>query len=95
MSMEAARRHGRILLRATLCEIERGVFYATYFQDKAAPDTEDLPRYQVGKCADDAKQQIEANARALGYEGVSWKEAIIVPVFAARAEPAPGKRATA
>lgn len=92
--MEAVRRHGRIL-RATLCEIERGVFYATYFQDKAAPDTENLPHYQVGKCASDAKLQIEANARALGYEGVSWKEAIIVPVFAARAESAPSKQATA
>jgi hypothetical protein len=92
--MEAARRYGKIL-RATLCEIERGVFYATYFQDKTGPDTESLPHYQVGNSASDAKQRIEGNARALGYEAVRWKESILVPVFAAEAEPARGKRVAA
>lgn len=87
MSMEAARRHGKTL-RATLCEIERGVFYATYFQDRTAPDTEDLPRYQVGRSAGDAKQQLEGNARELGYEAVSWKESIVIPAFTAPAETA-------
>jgi hypothetical protein len=87
MSMEAARRHGRIL-RATLCEIERGVFYATYFQDRAAPDTEGLPRYHVGRSASDAKQQLEGSARALGYEAVNWTESIVIPAFAAPAETA-------
>lgn len=85
--MEAASRRGRIL-RATLCEIERGVFYATYFQDRSAPDTDELPSFQVGKTAIEAKQRIERNARALGYETVSWKESITVPVFPAHAETA-------
>jgi hypothetical protein len=92
--MEAGHRHGRIL-RATLCEIERGVFYATYFQERTAPDTEDLPHYQIGKSASDAKQRIERTARAIGYETVCWKESITVPVFATAAEPAPRKRAAA
>jgi hypothetical protein len=93
LAMEAARLHG--ILRATLCEIEHGVFYVTYFQDKTAPDTENLPHYQVGKSASEAKQQIEASARAIGYAAVSWKEAIVVPVFAAQAETARGKRIAA
>jgi hypothetical protein len=92
--MEAARRHGKIL-RATLCEIEHGVFYATYFQDKTAPDTENLPHYHVGKSASEAKQRIEGAAGAIGYAAVSWKESIVVPVFAAQAETARGKRIAA
>jgi hypothetical protein len=85
--MEAARRHGKIL-RATLCEIERGVFYATYLQDNAAPGIEGLPHYQVGKSAVDAKMRLEGSARELGYDAVSWKESIVVPVFSAQAETA-------
>jgi hypothetical protein len=87
MSMASARWHGKIL-RATLCEIERGVFYVTYLQDKTAPDTEDLPHYQVGKSAVEAKQQLEGTALALGYQAVSWKETIVVPEFSAQAEAA-------
>ena len=77
--MRAAKMQGRTL-RATLCEIERGVFYATY-PDSAA-DTDDLVTYQIGTSAAEAKRGIEENARALGYEIVIWTQTIVAPLFA-------------
>jgi hypothetical protein len=77
--MGVANRHGRTL-RASLCEIERGVFYATY--PEADCDTDELVVYQVGTSAADAKKRIEASAHALGYETVIWDQALVVPLFA-------------
>jgi len=71
--------HGRTL-RATLCEIERGVFYVTY--PGSASDTDELVIYQTATSAADAKLRIELNARALGYDTVIWKQTIIAPMFA-------------
>jgi hypothetical protein len=79
MSMEVAAIHGRTL-RATLCEIERGVFYATY--PESASDTDELVVYQIGTSADEAKERIEIGAHALGYETVIWKQTITAPLFA-------------
>ena len=81
-------------LRATLCEIERGVFYASYPDCPFASDTDELTSYQTGLSAADAKLRIELTARALGYDAVVWTESIIAPLFAsrtrtARPEPAP------
>ena len=81
-------------LRATLCEIERGVFYASYPDCQSASDTDELTSYQTGPSAADAKRRIEQVARALGYETVVWTETIIAPLFAsririARHDPAP------
>lgn len=90
--MEAARRHGRVL-RANLCEIERGVYYATYFQERTAPDTENLPRYHVGKSACEVKALIDDSARALGYEAVCWRESIVIPEFTAQTKTARGESA--
>ena len=74
-------------LRATLCEIELGMFYATY------PDGEDaLPNYQSGKSADEARQRIERSARALGYEHVVWTAANVAPLFPIHREPSARKR---
>jgi hypothetical protein len=77
--MGVANMHGRTL-RASLCEIERGVFYATYPESDC--DTDELVVYHVGTSAADAKKRIEASARALGYETVIWDQAIVVPLFA-------------
>jgi hypothetical protein len=77
MSLKAAR--GRTL-RATLCEIERGVFFATY--PDGAPDSDRLPTYQTGRSAADAKRQIERSAEALGYDTVMWGEGIVTPLYA-------------
>jgi hypothetical protein len=65
---------GRVL-SATLCEVERGLFYATYTEDSAALGKHLLPRYQVGTCASDAQQRIEKRARECGYEAVVWASA--------------------
>jgi hypothetical protein len=83
--MAVANRHGRTL-RASLCEIERGVFYATYPESGA--DTNELITYQVGTSAADAKKTIEASARALGYETVIWDQAIVAPLFASHVKTA-------
>lgn len=77
--MGVVNRHGRTL-RASLCEIERGVFYATYPESDA--NTDELVIYQVGTSAADAKKRIEASAYALGYETVIWDQAIVAPLFA-------------
>jgi hypothetical protein len=86
--MAAAIRHGRAL-RATLCEIERGVFYATYPDCEAASDTEELIRLQIGTSAEDAKRRIERTALAHGYETFIWTETIMAPMFASLARAAP------
>jgi hypothetical protein len=71
-------------LRATLCEIERGVYYAAYPDRDAASDAGELTNYQVGTSAADAKRRIEQSLQALGYETVIWTETIVAPLFASR-----------
>jgi hypothetical protein len=66
-------------LRATLCEIERGLFQATYHIRSSASNDEELPACQVGDCELDAKRRIEQSAHALGYETVIWEERHVVP----------------
>ena len=79
--MGSRSRHG-LELRATLCEIERGLFQATYHIRRSASNIEGLPTCQVGNCESDAKQRIEQSAHALGYETVIWEERhVILPVF--------------
>lgn len=72
---------GRQVLHATLCEIERGVFYVTYPDMDLAAATGELAIYQVGASAADAKQQVEQHAHALGYETVVWNDANVAPLF--------------
>jgi hypothetical protein len=67
-------RDGRVL-SATLCEVERGLFYVTYTIDSAALGRHLLPRYQVGACASDAQKRIEKRARECGYVAVVWEAA--------------------
>jgi len=65
---------GRVL-SATLCEVERGLFYVTYAMDSVGLGKHLLPRYQVGSCASDAQQRIEKRARECGYAAVVWEAA--------------------
>jgi hypothetical protein len=88
MSLEADR--GRTL-RATLCEIERGVFFATY--PDGGPEADRLATYQTGKSAADAKQRIERSAEALGFGAVVWREGIVTPLFADPANAGGSRRA--
>jgi hypothetical protein len=69
-------------LRATLCEIERGLFQVTYHIRRSASNAKELPTCQVGNCEADARQRIEQSALALGYETVIWEERHVArPVF--------------
>jgi hypothetical protein len=79
--------HGRAL-RVALCEVERGVFYATYPDCESAADLDALATYQIGTSAADAKQRIERSAHSLGYDTVIWTKTIIVPLFASHAKTA-------
>lgn len=74
--MATESRHGQVL-RATLCEIEQGLFYATYCT--RGSDAHELPAYQLGACAADAKQRIEKIISARGYETVIWEDTLVVP----------------
>jgi hypothetical protein len=65
-------------LRASLCEIERGLFRASYFGvglrgSIPKNSLQALPIYQVARCAADARAIIEGNARAIGYDMVAWE----------------------
>jgi hypothetical protein len=78
-----------LMLSATLCEIERGLFYVTYTVDGVGLGKHLLPRYQVGTSASDAQQRIEDRARECGYTAVIWKSAVSAP----SARPSPRKEA--
>lgn len=72
-------------LQATLCEIERGVFYATYADRDAIPIGE-LTHYQTGASAEEAKRSLELQAHSLGYDTVVWTETIVTPLFESEVE---------
>jgi hypothetical protein len=68
-----------LMLSATLCEIERGLFYVTYTVDGVGLGKHLLPRYQVGTCASDAQRRIEDRARECGFRAVIWESAVANP----------------
>ncbi len=79
MAIEAACKRGNAL-RATLCEIERGVFYVTYPEGGFLGDIEQI--YQLGASAAEAKRQVEQSAWARGYDRIIWKDDLTAPLFA-------------
>jgi hypothetical protein len=66
-------------LHVTVCEIEAGLYCATYPRSGAGFDASGLPTYEVGGCAADAKRRLEASIRALGYETIVWREGLMAP----------------
>ena len=68
----------RRVLRATLCQVECGLFHINYRTDTGAPDAQELPRYQLGASALDAKRKIERVARRSGFAVVLWDDATVV-----------------
>nr|WP_294503356.1 hypothetical protein [uncultured Rhodopila sp.] len=76
--MAAATRHGATV-RATLCEIERGLFYTTFIACGPGSDLNDLPQYQVVATAAEARRIVEEGCLALGYATVIWADALVVP----------------
>jgi hypothetical protein len=76
--MAANNTHGRTL-RATFCEIERGLFYATYPTHTLESDLLGLPTYGLGASASHVKQQMEKSIRAFGYETIIWADTLVLP----------------
>jgi hypothetical protein len=66
-------------LRATLCEIERGLYYAAYRTRRPPPYGLGLPEFRLGISAYDAGQCIEQSVKDLGYETIIWTDAIVPP----------------
>jgi hypothetical protein len=66
-------------LRATLCEIELGLFSVSYRCDAPARLLHDLPIYQVAACLSDAERKIELRARACGFDTVIWEHSLMAP----------------
>ncbi len=69
------------VLRATLCEIERGLFHVLYRMEGVGLGQHHLPRYQVGASASDARRRVEQRARECGYETVAWETEVAEPVI--------------
>jgi hypothetical protein len=65
-------------LRATVCQIERGLFRISYYTDTVECDTHGLPIYQVGSSVPDAQQRIEERARGCGFAVVVWDDSLAV-----------------
>jgi hypothetical protein len=76
--MAAASRHGATV-RATLCEIERGLFYTTFIACGPGSDLKQLPQYQAVASAAEARRRVEEGCRALGYAAVTWADELVVP----------------
>ena len=76
--MSASNRRSRTL-RATFCEIERGLFYVTYPSHALESDILELPTYGLGACASQVKQRMEKSIQAFGYETVMWEDAFVLP----------------
>jgi hypothetical protein len=90
--MGTATRLGRTL-HVALCEVERGVFYATYPDCESAAVADEVATYHIGASAADAKRRIELSANALGYDTVIWTETVMVPPFASPAKTVPHESA--
>nr|WP_294518996.1 hypothetical protein [uncultured Rhodopila sp.] len=76
--MAAASRHGATV-RATLCEIERGLFYTTFIGCGPGSDLNQVSQYQVVTSAAEARRIVEKDCLALGYGSVVWADALVVP----------------
>jgi hypothetical protein len=63
------------MLRATLCEVERGLFHVLYRTEGKGLGQHLLPRYEVGACESDARLRVEQRARECGYSVVVWDTA--------------------
>lgn len=61
------------MLRANVCEIERGLFHVAYRIDDLGPGRHLLPLYQVGTSEADAQKRVEQRARECGYDAVIWE----------------------
>jgi hypothetical protein len=66
-------------LRATLCEVEHGLFYVTYPGHVSESELLELPTYGLGASAIHVRQEMEKSIRTFGYETVIWEAAPVFP----------------
>lgn len=59
------------ILRAALCEVERGLFHISYRRNSQV-DIHELPPYQLGASASEAEQKVEQRAFECGFTAVVW-----------------------
>lgn len=76
-------------LWATLCEIEPGLFQAVYSNTGSVSDEQQLPAYQTGVNATDARRRFEKETRAFGYGAITWIDVNFAVRPAARGDLAP------
>jgi len=62
------------MLRATLCEVERGLFRVSYRMEGAGLGKHHLPLYQLGTSASEARLLVEQQVREFGYTSVAWDD---------------------
>jgi hypothetical protein len=67
----------KVVLQASLCEIERGLYCATY--SIRPVNAVGLPMFQLAKSAAEAKDRIEKTVRDQGYKMVIWTDALVPP----------------
>ena len=74
--MVLEKRRGLGEFRASLREVEPGIFRATYSGEinPEDPDEREIPDYHVGTSAVDVKIWVEQMASGLGYTRVIWDE---------------------
>lgn len=65
---------GRGVLRASIFGVELGLFRVLY---RGLAVADDLPTYQFGNDASDAKRRIETSVTALGYDAIAWEDATV------------------
>jgi hypothetical protein len=64
----------RGVLRASMFGIEQGLFRVMY-RGLEATSADELPTYQFGQDASEAKRRLEISVTALGYEAIIWEDA--------------------
>jgi hypothetical protein len=72
--------------RATLSQIERGVFHAINRHVRSVCHIGGQQAYRTGPSAADAERAIELNDEAFGYDTIVWMEAFLAPLFASDAK---------
>jgi hypothetical protein len=67
------------IIRAALCEVERGLFHVSYRATSAHWSKHALPVYETGASASEVKRLIEQRAVGCGFEMIIWDDQDPVP----------------
>jgi hypothetical protein len=67
------------VIRAALCEVERGLFHVSYRAATADWSKHALPVYQTGTSASEVQRLIEQRAVGCGFEMIIWDNQRPIP----------------